>query len=105
MGTERLQTLREMLAEDPDDAFTRYALALELKGQGLVAEARAELEGLIERRPEYLAAYYQCGSLLHVEGHPERATLVIRQGIERAVAAGDTHTKGELEDLLEDVEE
>lgn len=92
-----------MLAEDPNDAFTRYALALELKGQGQMVEALAELEGLIERKPEYLAAYYQCGGLLHVEGRSERAAEVIRQGIERAAAADDSHTKSELEDLLEDV--
>lgn len=105
MGTERLQSLRAMLAEDPDDAFTRYALAMELKGQGQVGEALAELEGLIESQPEYLAAYYQCGGLLHSEGRSERALEVVRQGIERAAAAGDAHTKSELEDLLEDVED
>jgi len=100
---DRLAALRELLADDPDDPFTRYALAMELKGRGDPAGARAELEALLTRAPEYLATYYQLASLLHAEGDSGRAADVIRRGIELAGEAGDAHTAGELEDLLDDV--
>ena len=99
----RLVSLREMLADDPDDAFTRYALAMELKGQARPDDARAELATLLARSPDYLATYFQYGSLLYQAGD-EAAAEVIRQGIEKAAQVGDAHTKSELEGLLAEVE-
>lgn len=103
MATDRLAALRAMLDEDPDDAFTRYAVAMELKGRGDAAGARAELEELLRRDASYLATYYQLGGLLHADGESDRAAELIRAGIGVAQAAGDGHTAGELEDLLDDV--
>lgn len=103
--SDRLEALRAMLAEDPDDPFTRYALAMELKGRGEAAEARRELAALIERAPDYVASYYQYAALLHAAGEPEAAKDVIARGIPVAERAGDDHARRELEDLLEDVED
>lgn len=103
--TTRLEQLREMLADDPSDPFTRYALGLELKGLGQREEALAELTGLLAEAPNYVATYYQCGKLLHELGRSEQALAVLRKGIEVAGAAGDAHTTGELEDLVRLVED
>ncbi len=104
MSEGRLKALRDMLAEDPTDAFTRYALAMDLKGLGRNAEALTEFNAVLSCDPAYLATYYQLGALLHQEGDSEPAVLVIRQGIVAAETAGDAHTKGELEDLLDEVD-
>jgi thioredoxin-like negative regulator of GroEL len=94
-----------MLAEDPDDSFTRYALAMELSGLGRPAEALEGFAELLRRDPAYVATYYQYGNLLAKEGRSEEACALLRDGIQRARAAGDDHAQRELEDLLEDVEE
>lgn len=101
----RLEQLREMLADDPSDPFTRYALGMELKGLGRAEEALAELSRLLDEAPGYVPTWYQCGKLLHELGRTERALEVLRRGVEVAQAAGDAHTTGELEDLLRLVEE
>lgn len=102
MANERLASLRDMLADDPDDAFTRYALAMELKGQGSTDEALAEFAEVLARDPSYLATYYQYGALLSGVDL-DKAVEVIRAGIAAAEQAGDDHTGRELADLLEDV--
>jgi tetratricopeptide (TPR) repeat protein len=104
VSDERLEALRAMLAEDPADAFTRYALAMELKGLGRKDEASTEFGAVLAADPSYLATYYQYGALLHSEGESQQALEVIRRGIDAAQAAGDRHTTGALEDLLEEVD-
>lgn len=102
MGEERLATLREMLGDDPADAFTRYALAMELKSLGRKQDALGEFAEVLTRDPAYLANYYQYGALLSTVD-TDKALEVIRAGIAAAEKAGDDHTCSELNDLLEDV--
>jgi thioredoxin-like negative regulator of GroEL len=102
--SDRLEALRAMLAEDPDDAFTRYAVAMELKGLGRRDEALAELKAVMADQPDYVPTYYQYGSLLEGEGRSDEAAQVVRAGIEVAEKAGDGHAKSELEDLLGEIE-
>ncbi len=53
---DRTEQLRKFIAASPDDPFPRYALALELKGRGEAQSAAAELNELLQRAPDYLAA-------------------------------------------------
>jgi tetratricopeptide (TPR) repeat protein len=101
----RLQALQEMLADDPQDAFTRYALAMELASLERPADALTGFAELVELDPDYVPTYYQYGNLLAKQGQTERACEVIRLGIARAEAASDDHAARELADLLEDVSE
>ena len=104
-GSSRLEQLREMLADDPDDPFTRYALAMELRGLGRAEEAAGELQRVLDEAPEYLPTYHQLARLLHETGHGERAREVARQGMELAGKQGQAHAQAELEDLLRELEE
>jgi tetratricopeptide (TPR) repeat protein len=104
VSASRLDLLREMLQEEPDDAFTRYALAMELRGLGRGAEALGELARVLAEAPEYVATYYQYGRLLHETGHTEQAIQVVTSGIEEAGRQGEAHARGELEDLLRELE-
>ena len=54
---DRVAQLRKFIEAQPQEPFPRYALALELKGQGDSEAAIAELEALLRNAPEYLAAY------------------------------------------------
>lgn len=97
----RLAKLRQLVELDPADSFSRYALAMELKGLGKVPEALEELGTLLERDPDYVATYYQLGNLLREEGEDERAEAVVRQGLQVAERAGDDHAHSELSNLLD----
>lgn len=99
----RLAKLRQLVELDPDDAFSSYALALELKGLGRGPEALAQLQALIAAQPDYVASYYQCGRLLQDEGEDDAAREVVQRGIEAATAAGDDHARSELGDLLDEL--
>ena len=91
-----------MLADDPDDTFTRYALAMELKGLGRRDDALGEFAEVLSRDPSYLATYFQYGALLSGVDD-EKAASVIRAGIDAAEEAGEEHTRSELADLLQDM--
>jgi thioredoxin-like negative regulator of GroEL len=98
---DRIDQLRNFVTASPDDPFPRYALALELKGKGDAAQAADELQRLIARSPDYLAAYLQLGMLHAAAGKTSeaRSVLVAGQGVARK--QGNSHTLSELTTALE----
>lgn len=97
----RAEQLRTFIDAQPDEPFPRYALALELKGQGDPQAATAQLEELLRRKPDYLAAYLQLGMLLQVLEKKAEAAVALRKGQDVARAKGDQHTLSELTAALE----
>lgn len=105
MNHERIDQLKELLAEDPADSFCRYALALEYASDPSSRKlAIEELEHLKKSDPNYLALYYQLGLLYFQDQQNEQAKQVLMKGLSLAKEQGNTHTYSELEFLLEDVE-
>ena len=96
--------LEEFLAADPDDSFSRYALALELEKAGEASEAVAQLRDVIRRDESYVAAYYHLGRLLTGTGDEAAALDIYRRGLEVAARVGDQKTGKEIQaaiDLLD----
>ena len=98
---DRIEQLRNFIGAAPDEAFPRYALALELKGSGDAAGAAAELQELLRRKPDYLAAYLQLGMLLQTLGDDSLARTIFERGQAVARLQGNTHTLSELTQALE----
>ena len=98
---DRIAQLRKFIAASPDDPFPRYALALELKGKGDARAAAAELEDLLARKPDYLAAYLQLGMLLAALDRTGDARQILVRGQDVARRQNDTHTLSELTQALE----
>lgn len=100
-----MKTRREMLegfvAEDQDDSFSRYALALEFDKEGREEEAICHLKEVITRDPSYVAAYYHLGRLLARAGRAPEALDAYRRGLDHAAAAGDQRTRSEIEEAIE----
>ncbi len=95
----RIDALLEFLEEDPDDHFSRYALALEYKSAGRLEDAVAALEEIRRRDPTYGPLYYQLATCLF-ELYRERDALAVAEaGIPLARAAGNLKTVSELEAL------
>jgi predicted Zn-dependent protease len=99
----RRQRLEEMLAEDPNDPFLRYGLAMEHAGAGAHEEAANCLRELIRLHPDYVPAYFHAGKALLALGRDGEAREVLRAGIAAAVAKGDGHAAGEMEQLLDSI--
>ena len=98
---DRIAQLRQFIAARPDQPFPRYALALELKGGGDAAGAADELDQLVAKVPDYLAAYLQLGMLQQELGRVPAARATLQAGQKVASAKGDTHTLSELTTALE----
>ena len=101
----RLEQLQTMLAEEPGDAFLRYAIAVELAAAGQRPEAIAQVQQLLANKPDYLGAYYQLGQWLEQEGKTAEALHTYHLGAELARQTGNRKTLGELNEaiwLLED---
>jgi tetratricopeptide (TPR) repeat protein len=97
----RREMLEEFLVADPNDSFSRYALALELEKENRALEAATQLQEVIARDPNYVAAYYHLGRLLAHMGQLEDARTIYRQGLDAATAANDQRTSSEIREALE----
>lgn len=99
----RRQMLEEFVAQKPDDAFSRYGLALECMNSGDFAAAGQHFGALLERNPGYVPAYLMYGQLLARESRKDEARRVLASGIEAATKAGNQHARSEMEALLNDL--
>ncbi len=102
---QRIEKLKEMIAKDPNDSFSRYALALEYNGSGETSAAVEILEELIRLDSKYLAAYHQLGILLSKLNRTQEAKQVYRHGIDLAVELKEEKEANEMREELEDIED
>lgn len=98
--------IEALLAEDPDDAFLRYGLAMEHASAGDDAESVVVLRDVIARTAAepYVPAFLMCGQALARLDRTEEACAVLKEGIAAAARAGNTHAQGEMEGLLASLE-
>ncbi len=93
--------MKAFVAADPDDAFSRYGLALEYRARGDAENAIAHLEDLRRRDANYVALYYALGGLYADAGRADDARSTYAAGISVARAHGDPHAASELQDALD----
>src|SRR5688572_26405836 len=97
----RREMLEEFVAADPNDSFSRYALALELEKEQRALEAVAQFQEVIARDPNYVPAYYHLGRVLMHLQQIEDARAIWHRGIDAASGSGDEKTRKEIEEALE----
>ena len=102
---ERIKGLTDLLAKDPSDAFSRYALAVEYEALGEKDKAVAELRLVVERDASYVAAYRLLGKIHAGLNRTKEAKEYYRRGIELAEKLNDAHAREEMEEELEDIED
>jgi tetratricopeptide (TPR) repeat protein len=101
----RVETLRAYIAGHPNEAFPRYALAIEYKNGNRFAEAREEFTVLMRDHADYVATYLHAGNTHLALGDRAAARETFVRGIEAARRKGDAHALGELEAALSIVAE
>lgn len=100
MATNRLEILKQMVAQDSSNAFARYGLAMEYANSGALEDAVAEFRSLLAHDENYAAAYYHGGQALEKLGRLEEAKDLYSKGVEVSTRKGDLHTRAEIEAAL-----
>jgi thioredoxin-like negative regulator of GroEL len=99
----RRQMLEEFVAQKPDDAFSRYGLAMECMNSGDPAAADTHFRALLDRSADYIPAYLMYAQLLARESRLAEAKQVLSTGIAAASRKGDQHARSEMEALLSEL--
>jgi len=99
----RRQKLEDFLAKNPNDAFTRYGVALECVKEGDLAAAETHFQTLIKSNPDYVPGYQMYAQTLAQNDRATDAKAVLTQGIQAAIHAGNQHARSEMEGLLADL--
>ena len=100
MATNRLDALKQMVAQDENNSFARYGLAMEYVGRGELSEAIDQFNRLLATNQTYLAAYYHAGHALEQLGKVDEARSMYERGLEACQKVGDLHTRAEIEAAL-----
>jgi thioredoxin-like negative regulator of GroEL len=99
----RRQMLEEFVAKKPDDAFSRYGLAMECMNSGDPAAADANFRALLERNADYVPAYLMYAQFLARESRSDEARQILATGISAASKKHDDHARSEMETLLSEL--
>ena len=99
----RINILKGFLETDPNDSFSRYALALEYVKANQHDDAVREFETVRENDADYVATYFQLGKLYQQLGKMHEAEKTFRTGMMVAAKLNDEHTRSELEAALDDL--
>ena len=97
---DRLKHLLQFYEDDPDDAFTRFALAQEYLNRDETDKALSFFEELVETDPDYVGTYYHLGKLYERLGRTDDAIATYEAGVEVAREQRAQKDLSELQDAL-----
>jgi predicted Zn-dependent protease len=96
----RRQKLEDFLAKNPNDAFTRYGIALECVREGDLPSAESHFKTLLQSNPDYVPGYQMYAQTLAQTQRPDDAKSVLTEGIKAAIRQNNQHARSEMEGLL-----
>ncbi len=99
----RRDKLLAMLEAQPDDPFLHFGLAMESVKEQRHDDALARFDRVMQLDPNYTAAHYHKGNTLIALGRLDDARAILRDGVDAARSAGDAHTLGEMQQLLDSI--
>jgi thioredoxin-like negative regulator of GroEL len=99
----RRELLETFVAQKPDDAFSRYGLAMECMNTGDSAAAETNFRELLQRNADYVPAYLMFAQMLAKASRPDDARAILNQGISAASKARNQHAQSEMEALLNEL--
>jgi len=102
---DRTAMLTEILAQNPEDAFARYGLAMEYSKSGNIERALAEFKMLLEKNPDYTVGYFMAAQTLASAQRVDEAKRMLVDGIASARRTGNQHAQSEMTAMLEELKE
>ena len=103
--TDRIETIKQMLAEKGDDSFLIYSLGMELASAGRFDEAAGQFRRCLELDSESLPAYAELGKALRSAGRGEEAREMFAAGMDLAARQGESHMRDYLRQQLDGLPE
>ena len=100
----RLESLLNLLAKEPEDSFLLYGIALEYISANNFGEAEKYFKYLLAADDKYVPAYMQYAQLKEKQNDIENARKLYKQGIQIAKETGDKHAAKEMEEFLDELE-
>jgi cytochrome c-type biogenesis protein CcmH/NrfG len=100
-GKSRKEQILELLAEEPNDPFLRYGLAMEYVSEGNDDEAVRWLRELLRSSENYVPGHLQLGQALLRLGRLEEAKTAWERGVRVARVQGEQHAAEEMQGFLE----
>src|SRR5688572_27230115 len=100
----RLEQLKKLVTLAPNDPMSHYGLGLEYINLEQWDESAAAFAKAIDVDAKYSAAYYHKARAEIRAGREADARQTLSNGIAVAKAAGDWHTQGEMQQLLDSIE-
>lgn len=97
---DRLAMLTEVLAQNPNDAFARYGLAMEYSKAGDSERALEEFGKLLTSNPDYTAGYFMAAQVLVRVDRVSEAKKMLNDGIASAQRTKNSHAQSEMENML-----
>lgn len=102
---DRIRRLASYVRQNPDDSFSKFALALELLKNNEVEKTLLLFESIRKKDPDYIGIYYHLGKLYERIGRVDEALACFRDGVKRAENRNEMRTCSELQDALRQLEE
>jgi len=96
----RRQKLEAFLAQNPNDAFSRYGIALECLRENDLPGAEVHFKTLLQANPDYVPGYQMYAQTLAEHNRADEAKTLLSKGIEAATRQNNQHARSEMEGLL-----
>jgi len=103
MAQSRIEQLKTILAQDPNNQLTRYALGMEYCGQGEVDAAIVEFKQLLVANPDYANAYFMAAQALAGAERKDEARQMLKDGIAAAQRSANQHAQSEMQQMLDEL--
>ena len=100
---DRVAMLQEVLAQNPNDSFARYGLAMEYANTGQTDTALAEFARLLKANPDYTPAYQMSAQTLMKAGREDEARKMLEDGIACATRTRNQHALSEMQGMLDEL--
>jgi len=96
-----ISILAKAIKKNPEDTFSKFALALELLKIDSVEKAQLLFEAVLKQDPDYLGVYYHLGKLYQSRGLNKNALQLFKAGIKLAAEQNELRTKSELQEAIQ----
>jgi tetratricopeptide (TPR) repeat protein len=98
---DRIQAIRQLLENNPEDVFLHYSLGMELARAERIDEAMERFDECIDLDPAYLPARIERARALRATGQLAEARQAFADALAAARQAGDTHAADAVRQQLD----
>jgi Tfp pilus assembly protein PilF len=104
MHTNRLEHLKSLIVDKPNDTFTLFALAKEYEKENELANAAQLFEKLLLVDIKYVGAYYHLAKIYEQLNEVKKALNIYEAGISVAQELNNQHALSELKNAKMNLE-